>query len=95
MKTTQVSFQLKIQLRCTFGWVHRLVKLGFLGLGLHYKYIKGQLEMWVRTPTPQSVKVYKVSSWSNSLNLYRVIFLTGPPKKFKYGKPRLGESTLT
>ena len=27
---------------------------------------------------------------------YRVIFFTGtPPKKFKCGKPRLGESTLT
>ena len=29
-------------------------------------------------------------------NFYRVFFFTGtPPKKLKYGKPRLGESTLT
>ena len=31
-----------------------------------------------------------------SCDLYRVSFLTGTPlKKLKYGKPRLGESTLT
>ena len=40
-------------------------------------------------------RIYTCNADADLINIQGVFFTGKPPKKLKYGKPRLGESTLT
>ena len=55
----------------------------------------GRKHLWVCYMKCGWVKTENVFGECEAGWKYRVVFLTGPPKKLKYVKPRLGVSTLT
>ena len=56
------------------------------------------LDVWTNPiPNKYSVHTCDAGRWNGAyILIIQGVFFTGyPPKKLKYGKPRLGESTLT
>ena len=72
----------------TRGVVLLMLKLGVLGGSSHFEllvFVRGMLVF---------CNIFSCSSF-DSLYIQGFFFHWYPPKKLKYGKPRLGESTLT